>query len=125
MRKTRVTWFLDFIRLSTKVVGIITILYLFRAAAYWPLTLTLAIPICLAVPILVDYASIPIYLLTPENRAQWTILGAIEEGDFSTALKVLKAHEKWHAAEARDGPNVATIEASTVDHSLARAVSAT
>jgi hypothetical protein len=103
MRETGVTWFLDIVRHLIKIAGTVTVTYLSWTVVHWLLAFVLAIPIYLAVSGFVDFLAVPLYLLTPESRSLSKVLYAIEEGDFSTALRVLKAHEKWHAAESQAG----------------------
>jgi hypothetical protein len=124
MRETGVTWFLDIVRHLIKIAGTVTVTYLSWTVVHWLLAFVLAIPIYLAVSGFVDFLAVPLYLLTPESRSLSKVLYAIEEGDFSTALRVLKAHEKWHAAESQAGLNIATEEVGRMDNSFAHAVSA-
>lgn len=94
MRETGVTWFLDIVRHLIEIGGTVTVIYLSWTLVHWLLAFILAIPIYLAVSSFVDFLVVPLYLLTPENRSLSKVLYAIEDGDFSTALRVLKVHER-------------------------------
>lgn len=96
MRTTRLTWLFDFVRRSIQLALTLMILYLSCSKAHWLLALVMAIPVYLGAFVFVDFLTIPLYLVTPENRAISAVLSAIEGGDFSTALRVLKKHEKWY-----------------------------
>jgi hypothetical protein len=98
MRETLVTWFLEIARHLIRIAGTVTVIYLSWTMVHWLLALILAIPIYLAVSGFVDILVVPLYLLTPENRSLSKVLNAIGEGDFSTALRVLKAHDGWRVA---------------------------
>ncbi|MHC4118376.1 MAG: hypothetical protein ACYSWO_12800 [Planctomycetota bacterium] len=93
MRETKLTRLLDFLRYLIEIAGTVTVLYFPWVTVHWLSALILAIPVFLAVSGLVDLLTFPLYLLTPEQKALLTVLNAIDKGDFSTALRVLKAHE--------------------------------
>jgi hypothetical protein len=125
MRETGVTRFLDFIRHLIQIAGTVTVLYLSWATVPWPLALILAIPVYLAMSGFADFLTLPLYFLTPEHKVISVSLNAIEEGDFSTALTVLKAHEKWHVTESQASPNIVTTEVCRMGSLFAHAASTT
>ena len=125
MRKTVVTSVLDFVRHVIEIAGTAAVLYMSGTMLHWLSAVILAIPAYLAVSDLVNFLVSPLYRLTPEYRVTSKVLKAIGEGEFSTALSVLKAHERWHATESQDDSYGATTETSRVDNSFAQVVSAT
>ena len=124
MRETIVTRLLDVVRHLIKIAGIFAVLCFSWTAVHWLWAVSLAIPVYLAVSGLVDFLSLPLYLLTPEAISLSEVLSAIQEQDFSTALRVLKTHERWHVAESQTSATTRTLEVCGTSDSLAHAVSA-
>ncbi len=110
MRKSVITWFLDIVRHLLIITGTVTVLCLSLTRVHWLLAIILAIPVYVVMFHLVDFLLLPLYFLTPEHRVVSMALKAIEEGDFSTALRVLEAYEKRYVVESRDGPHAAGTE---------------
>ena len=125
MRETGVTRFLDFVRHLIVIAGTVTVICLSWVTVHWLLALILVIPAYLAVSGFVDFLTLPLYFLTPEHKVVSVTLNAIEEGDFSTALTVLKAHEKWHVTESQASPNIVTTEVCRMGSLFAHAASTT
>jgi hypothetical protein len=70
----------------------------------------LATPVYVVMFYLLDLLMLPLYFLTPEHKVVSMVLKAIEEGDFSTASRVLEAYEKRYVGDSRDGPPAASTE---------------
>ncbi len=111
MCKSALTWFLDIVRHLLIITGTVAVLYLSRTRVHWLLLTVLATPVYVVIFCLLDLLMLPLYFLTPEHKVVSMVLKAIEEGDFTTASRVLEAYEKRHWVESQDGPHAATTEA--------------
>lgn len=110
MDKSVLTWFLDLVRHLLIISGTVAVLCLSWTRVHWPLAIILAIPVYVVMFYLADFLTLPLYFLTPEHKVVSRALKAIEDGDFSTALRVMEAHEKRRAVELQDSPCTATTE---------------
>jgi len=120
MEKSTKAGFLDYVRYLLIICGTVAVLFFFGARVHWLLPIISAIPAFLVIFCLVDFLTLPFYLLTPEHRAMSTAMEAIEKYDFDTALGTLEAFEKSKKRISHDSRQASPVEMDVPQNEFVR-----